>query len=49
MTVEDFAAAVRVLADRLGAEPDYCRKCGRDYQPDGTCPTARNPSRRRPA
>ena len=31
---------LQLLKDTLGATevpPDYCRKCGRDYQPDGTC------------
>jgi hypothetical protein len=35
-TPHDFATAFRVLAERLGAEGDYC-PCGRDFLPDGTC------------
>jgi hypothetical protein len=34
-----FDAALRLLTN-IGAieiPPDYCRKCGRDYQPDGSC------------
>jgi cytidine deaminase len=33
-------AAIALLKDKLGATeipPDYCRKCGRDYQPCGIC------------
>jgi hypothetical protein len=33
-------AAVALLEDKLGATeipPDCCRRCGRDYLPDGTC------------
>ena len=32
--------ALRLHTEHLGATeipPDYCRRCGRDYQPDGTC------------
>jgi hypothetical protein len=40
MTNATETAAIALLKDKLGATeipPDYCRKCGRDRQPDGTC------------
>jgi hypothetical protein len=40
MTNATETAAIAMLKDKLGATeipPDYCRKCGRDYRPDGTC------------
>jgi hypothetical protein len=40
MTDATEAAAVALLTDELGATevpPDYCRTCGRDYQPGGIC------------
>ena len=52
MTNATETAAVALLEDKLGATeipPDYCRKCGRDYQPDGTCPKCASQTRRNTA
>ena len=51
-TEQPVTVAVALLKDMLGATeipPDYCRKCGRDYQPDGTCPKCASQTRRNTA